>query len=84
MVFDNAGKELVKADKSLAVFEKARQLARAVSAACNSTWAVSVGEVQRNDAAPSELAIAIRTPDGQLDTHTHYDLQAALPAPRLG
>ena len=27
MVFDNAGKELVKADKSLAVFEKARQLA---------------------------------------------------------
>ena len=56
--------------RALTGTEKARQLALAVSAACNSTWAVSVGEVQRNDAAPSELAIAIRTPDGQLDTHT--------------
>ncbi|MEE3369084.1 MAG: molybdopterin-binding protein [Planctomycetota bacterium] len=50
--------------------EKARQLANAAAAACKTSWAVSVGEVQRNDAAPSQLAIAIRTPDGQLETHT--------------
>ncbi len=56
--------------RALTRTEKVQQLAHAVSAACNSTWAVSVGEVQRKDAAPSELAIAIRTPDGQVDTHT--------------
>ena len=50
--------------------EKAQQLAHAAAAACRTTWAVSVGAAQRNDSTPSQLTIAIRGPDGQLDTHT--------------
>ena len=50
--------------------EKAQQLAQAAATACRTTWAVAVGAVQLNDSAPSQLAIAIRAPDGQLETHT--------------
>ena len=50
--------------------ERARQLANAAAAACKASWSVSVGRVQSSDNAPSQLAIVIRAPDGQLETHT--------------
>ena len=49
--------------------EKARQLVRAVAQQSTTTWAVAVGAVRREESVPAQLTIAIRTPDGQVETH---------------